>query len=90
MPPLNSMKAFIHEDFDSNAFNSVLLLENTFTTAVQVISGDPQLAGATGGLVIFLVLGILAYANLFYLIKRQTASVWQAQGHFREVNLDAL
>lgn len=37
---------------------------------VQVINADPEVAGAAAaGLVIFPVLGILAYAGLFYLIK---------------------
>jgi len=37
---------------------------------VEVINKDPSITGSNaGGLVIFPVLGILAYAGLFYLIK---------------------
>ncbi|UCE11725.1 MAG: hypothetical protein JSW61_07290 [Candidatus Thorarchaeota archaeon] len=37
---------------------------------VQVLSGDPEIAGAAAaGLIIFPVLGILAWAGLYYLIK---------------------
>jgi len=77
--PLGYMALYLLITRPKQAYPLILLFFGFFITmgtavnamaVVQVLSGDPEVAGAAAaGLVIFPVLGILAYAGLWYLIK---------------------
>ncbi|MFX0108298.1 MAG: hypothetical protein ACFE7R_08445 [Candidatus Hodarchaeota archaeon] len=79
--PLGYMALYLLLTRPKNAYPVILLFFGFFITMgtavnamaiVQVLSGDPEVAGAAAaGLVIFPILGILAYAGLWYLIKNK-------------------
>ncbi|MHA2210352.1 MAG: hypothetical protein ACXABV_14410 [Candidatus Thorarchaeota archaeon] len=79
--PLGYMALYLLITRPKQAYPIILLFFGFFITMgtavnamaiVQVLSGDPEVAGAAAaGLVIFPVLGILAYAGLWYLIKNK-------------------
>jgi hypothetical protein len=79
--PLGYMALYLLITRPKQAYSIILLFFGFFITMgtavnamalVQVLSGDPQVAGAAAsGIVIFPILGILSYAGLFYLIKNK-------------------
>jgi hypothetical protein len=79
--PLGFIALYLLITRPKTAYPIILLFFGFFITlgtavntmaVVQLLSGDPDLAGtAAGGLVIFPVLAILAYAGFFYLIKHK-------------------
>lgn len=79
--PLGYMALYLLITRPKQAYPIILLFFGFFITMgtavnamaiIQVLSGDPEIAGAAAaGLVIFPILGILAYAGFFYLIKNK-------------------
>lgn len=79
--PLGYMALYLLITRPKQAYPIILLFFGFFITMgtavntmaiVQVFSGDPEVAGAAAaGLVIFPILGFLAYAGLWYLIKNK-------------------
>ncbi|MBA7687556.1 hypothetical protein ES703_96020 [subsurface metagenome] len=79
--PLGYMVLYLLITRPKQAYPIILLFFGFFITMgtavnamaiVSVLSGDPEVAGAAAaGLVIFPILGILAYAGLWYLIKNK-------------------
>ena len=77
--PLGFVSIYMLLTRPKKAYPVILLFFGFFITlgsavngmaVVQLLSGDPEVAGAViGGLVIFPVLGILAYAGLYYLVR---------------------
>ncbi len=77
--PIGFISMYLLLTRPKRAYPIILLFFGFFVTlgtavntmaVVQVLSGDPEIAGAAAaGLVIFPVLGILAWAGLYYLIK---------------------
>ncbi|MFX0056084.1 MAG: hypothetical protein ACFFAX_16305 [Promethearchaeota archaeon] len=77
--PLGYMALYLLITRPKKAYPIILLFFGFFITMgtavnamaiVQVLSGDPEVAGAAAaGLVIFPILGVLSYAGLLYLIK---------------------
>ncbi|MFW9944657.1 MAG: hypothetical protein ACFFB7_06635 [Candidatus Sifarchaeia archaeon] len=77
--PIGFISLYLLATRPRQAYPIVLLFFGFFVTLgtavntmalVQVLSGDPEIAGAAAaGLVIFPVLGILAWAGLYYLVR---------------------
>ncbi len=76
--PLGFISLYLIITRPKRAYPVILLFFGFFVTLgtavntmalVMVLSADPEIAGAAAGLVIFPVLGILAWASLYYLIR---------------------
>lgn len=77
--PLGYMALYLLVTRPKQAYSIILLFIGFFITLgtavnamaiVQVLSGDPEVAGAAAaGLVVFPILGILAYIGFYYLVK---------------------
>jgi len=77
--PLGYIALYLLMTRTKSAYPIILLFFGFFVTLgtavntmalVQLVSGDPELAGTTaGGLIIFPILGILAWAGLLFLVK---------------------
>jgi len=83
--PLGYMALYLLVTRPKQAYSVILLFFGFFITLgtavnamaiVQVLSGDPEVAGAAAaGLVVFPVLGILAYIGFYYLVKDKIRGV---------------
>ncbi|MCF2136365.1 MAG: hypothetical protein K9W43_03910 [Candidatus Thorarchaeota archaeon] len=86
--PLGLLALYLLLTRPRKAYPMILLFFGFFITLgtavnamaiVQLLSGDPELAGAVAaGLVIFPILGILSYAGLFYLLKDKIVRLFKS------------